>query len=90
MSTGALERMTHELLARAVNEFGLFAVRYEITFHNDEEEPDPIVFAYENYWGVPDGSCLGWVKFDDEGVLEFKRTDYAKTNTAIGNFGGVR
>lgn len=74
---GELEKMTHELLARAVTEFGLFTVRYEITFHNDEEEPDPVVAVYENLWGVPDGECLGWVKFNDDGVLEFKRTDYA-------------
>jgi hypothetical protein len=74
---GELEKMTHELLARAVTEFGLFAVRYEITFHNDEEEPDPVVAVYENSWGVPDGECLGWVKFNDDGVLEFKRTTYA-------------
>ena len=74
---GELEKMTHELLARAVTEFGLFAVRYEITFHNDEEEPDPVVAVYENIWGVPDGECLGWLNFNNDGVLEFKRTDYA-------------
>jgi hypothetical protein len=77
MVLGPLEKMTYDLLARAVTEFGLFAVRYEITFHNDEEEPDPVVAVYEDIWGVPDGECLGWVKFNDDGVLEFKRTDYA-------------
>ncbi len=81
----ALEKMTHDLLGEAVTEFGLFAVRYELTFHNDEEEPDPKVIVYDNDWGVPDGECLGWAVFKD-GKIVVERTEYAKNGKAIGKF----
>ena len=79
MSMGALEKMTNELLGQAVTEFGLFDVRYEITFRGDEEEPHPQVVVYEDLWGIPDGDCLAWFYFNEKGAVEFKRADHSDT-----------
>lgn len=71
-----IQKMTEELLASAINTFGLYNVSYELSFDCDEHGlPEPRIHVYEDYWGVPDGERLGHAVFENN-VVVVSKTKY--------------